>query len=95
MHQSRNLTQSIASKFTLSGACYRTARRGRASFFPELVRRFSEILSHSLPVYPAGVRGVDLNFKVGVCVFVSLDGVLLVVTLLASPARIRFLSSGS
>lgn len=91
MCQSRNLTQSVALKFTLSGACYRTARRGRASFFPELVR----IFSHSLPVYPAGVRGVDLNFKVGVCVFMSLNGVLLVVTTLASPARIRFLMSGS
>lgn len=66
----------------LSGACYRTARRGRASFFPELVR------FHRMPVYPAGVRGVDLSFKGADVVLMSLDGIKLVVTTLASPARI-------
>lgn len=75
MCQSRNLTQSIASKFTLSGACYRTARRGRASFFPELVRGVSEI-SPTVCLFILPESGaLDLNFKVGVCVFMSLNGV--------------------
>ena len=45
--------------------------------------------SHRLPVYPAGVRGVDLSFKCADVGLMSLNGIKLVVTWLASPARIR------
>lgn len=46
---------------------------------------------HRLPVYPAGVRGVDLSFKGADMILMSLNGIKLVVTRLASPARIGLL----
>lgn len=68
---------------TLSSACYRTARRGRASFFPELVR-FPPFacLSCRSPGRDLSVKGADIGLM-------SLNGFKLVVTLLASLARIR------
>ena len=75
----------------LSGACYRTARRGRASFFPGLVRFLTfppfACLSCRSPGRDLSVKGADIGLM-------SLDGIKLVVTRLASPARIR-LRSGS
>ena len=43
---------------------------------------------HQLPVYPAGVRGVDLSVQGADMILMSLNGIKLVVTSLASPARI-------
>ena len=43
---------------------------------------------HRLPVYPAGVRGVDLSVLGADVDLMSLNGIKLVVTRLASPARI-------
>ena len=43
---------------------------------------------HQLPVYPAGVRGVDLSVLGADVDLMSLNGIKLVVTRLASPARI-------
>ncbi|WP_285097220.1 hypothetical protein, partial [Escherichia coli] len=43
---------------------------------------------HQLPVYPAGVRGVDLSVYGADIILMSLNGIKLVVTMLASPARI-------
>ena len=48
---------------------------------------------HQLPVYPAGVRGVDLSVLGADVDLMSLNGIKLVVTRLASPARIWFLTS--
>ena len=47
-------------------------------------------VSTVLPVYPAGVRGVDLKFKGADVILLSLNGFKLVVTRLASPATIGF-----
>lgn len=71
---------------TLSGACYRTARRGRASFFPELVRYppFA-CLSCRSPGRDLSVKGADIGLM-------SLNGFKLVVTMLASLARMRLRS---
>lgn len=44
---------------------------------------------HRLPVYPAGVRGVDLSVWVADIGLTSLNGFKLVVTRLASPDRIK------
>ncbi len=48
-----------------------------------------KLRSHRLPVYPAGVRGVDLSVWGADMGLMSLNGIKLVVTRLASPARIR------
>jgi len=44
--------------------------------------------SHRMPVYPAGVRGVDLSVSGADMNLMSLNGIKLVVTRLASPAKI-------
>ncbi len=82
--QSR-FTAATALKLTLSGACC-VLRDGVEPNSFAVKLRF-----HRLPVYPAGVRGADLSFRGADVGLLSLDGIKLVVTRLASPARIRLL----
>lgn len=67
----------------LSGASYVLRDGVEPASFP------SWLGFHHSPVYPAGVRGVDLSIKGADMILMSLNGIKLVVTWLASPARIR------
>lgn len=77
-----HVTTTAALKLTLSGAsCVLRDGVELNSFAVKL--RF-----HHSPVYPAGVRGADLSFRGADMILMSLNGIKLVVTRLASPARI-------
>lgn len=86
--QSR-LTATAAFTLTLSGTLLVNVRPGRASFFPELVR-FPPLacLSCRSPGRRPESQGADMGLM-------SLNGIKLVVTFLASPARIWLRSDPS